>query len=82
MPKTSIKVMVTPVYYIAYFLSMKLKESVGSDLAQTLSCVLLRSTITGSLSQALGLVEAAFHIGPIDYVPPFVDVGASIVLIL
>ena len=82
MPKTSIEDVVTPVYYLAYFLSMRLKESAGSDVAQTHALLSLSPTIICSCSLPFCLVEAVFHIRPVDDVPPFVDVGASIVLIL
>ena len=82
MPKTSIENVVTAVYYLAYFLSMRLKESAGSDVAQARALLSLSPTIICSCFLVFCLVEAAFYIRPIDDVPPFVDVGASIVLIL
>jgi hypothetical protein len=81
MPEISIEIIDRPVHYLAYFLSI-IYKGVGSDVAQTISHVSLSPAIANSCLSAFCLFETDFHVGPVYYVPPFVDVGASIVFVL
>jgi hypothetical protein len=80
MLEVSIDVIDRSVYYLAYFLSPIFK--LGLDLVKTRFYLSSSYTRVRSCFSVFCLFETAFHVGPVDYVPPFVDVCASIVLVL